>query len=259
MIHTVGEIRMKTYTFGTGKRHFLILPGLSPTSTADLGPAVEKMYAPYLDRYTYTLFDRRENVPATYSHEDMADDTYRVMLALGIREADVYGVSQGGVIARKLAERHPEAVRKLVLASTSNRTPPATAALFTEWANLAKARDEHGLIESFLTHVYSPKTVAVIGESFRRAGLHCTESDYDRFAVLATALVRGPSPEDVSGVGCPVFVIGSAGDRVFGGDSSPLLAADLGCECFLYPSEYGHAVYDEAPGFLDRVFAFLLK
>jgi pimeloyl-ACP methyl ester carboxylesterase len=55
--------------------------------------------------------------PLTY--EGMADDTAALMRHLGIDDADVVGYSMGGGTALQLAIRHPELVRKLVVASAS--------------------------------------------------------------------------------------------------------------------------------------------
>ncbi|MDX6707331.1 MAG: hypothetical protein QOI48_3177 [Solirubrobacteraceae bacterium] len=55
--------------------------------------------------------------PLTY--EQMADDTSALMRHLGIDDADILGYSMGGGIALQLAIRHPDQVRKLVVASAS--------------------------------------------------------------------------------------------------------------------------------------------
>src|SRR6266566_5265793 len=58
--------------------------------------------------------------PLTY--EQMADDTAALLQQLGIEKADLFGWSMGAGIALQIAIRHPEVVRKLVLASvTYNR------------------------------------------------------------------------------------------------------------------------------------------
>jgi pimeloyl-ACP methyl ester carboxylesterase len=55
--------------------------------------------------------------PLTY--EQMADDTAALARHLKIDDADVVGYSMGGGIALQMAIRHPDLVRRLVLASTS--------------------------------------------------------------------------------------------------------------------------------------------
>jgi pimeloyl-ACP methyl ester carboxylesterase len=55
--------------------------------------------------------------PITY--EGMADDTAVLLRHLGFEEADVFGYSMGGGVALQVAVRHPEVVRKLVVASAS--------------------------------------------------------------------------------------------------------------------------------------------
>jgi pimeloyl-ACP methyl ester carboxylesterase len=55
----------------------------------------------------------------------MADDTWRLIRALGLQRADVLGWSMGGNIAQQLVLRHPEVVRRLVLAATDPGSPHA--------------------------------------------------------------------------------------------------------------------------------------
>lgn len=58
-------------------------------------------------------------VPETF--EAFGDDSASVIRALGISQADVLGFSIGGYIAQTLTLRHPELVRRLVLAGTGPR------------------------------------------------------------------------------------------------------------------------------------------
>ena len=52
------------------------------------------------------------------SIEGMADDAAAFIKALGYPKVDLYGFSLGGMIAQSLVLKHPELVRKLVLAGT---------------------------------------------------------------------------------------------------------------------------------------------
>jgi len=53
-----------------------------------------------------------------YRMRDLADDAVTVLDAVGIVQADVFGISMGGMIAQELAIRHPYRVRRLALGAT---------------------------------------------------------------------------------------------------------------------------------------------
>lgn len=52
-----------------------------------------------------------------FSFEQSADDTAALLDYLQVRQADLFGFSNGGTIALQVAIRHPQVVRKLVVAS----------------------------------------------------------------------------------------------------------------------------------------------
>ena len=79
-------------------------------------------------KYQVLAFDNRgagrtDKPDTPYSIEMMADDTAKLMQALGVKQAHIIGISMGGRIALELALQHPELVKKLVLVSTSARVP----------------------------------------------------------------------------------------------------------------------------------------
>lgn len=55
--------------------------------------------------------------PLTY--EQLADDVVAFMEEIGVENADVFGYSMGGGTALQMAIRHPQAVRKIVVASAT--------------------------------------------------------------------------------------------------------------------------------------------
>lgn len=65
-----------------------------------------------------------------YSSDDMVDDAVAILDAYGIETAHVAGMSMGGMLAQKVALRHPARVRTLTAISTSpigiSGLPPAS-------------------------------------------------------------------------------------------------------------------------------------
>ncbi|MCX4725708.1 alpha/beta fold hydrolase [Streptomyces sp. NBC_01306] len=55
--------------------------------------------------------------PPAYSGEDLADDAVAVLDALGWERAHLFGHSMGGLVAQRVAIRHPERVRTLATSS----------------------------------------------------------------------------------------------------------------------------------------------
>jgi pimeloyl-ACP methyl ester carboxylesterase len=62
---------------------------------------------------------RTADIDRPMSQEAMADDVAAALRQLGIGEADIFGYSMGAGVALHLVIRHPEVVRKLVLASVT--------------------------------------------------------------------------------------------------------------------------------------------
>jgi pimeloyl-ACP methyl ester carboxylesterase len=62
---------------------------------------------------------RTADIDRPLRYDQMADDTAALLRQLGIERADLFGYSMGGGIALQIAIRHPELVRKLVVAAAN--------------------------------------------------------------------------------------------------------------------------------------------
>jgi pimeloyl-ACP methyl ester carboxylesterase len=89
---------------------------------------LESLGVPDLDRLSRDVRAGKE-ISVPYRLEDMAADTWALLDALGISDANVCGLSMGGMIAQVMAMVQPERVRGLVcMQTTTGETdlPPAT-------------------------------------------------------------------------------------------------------------------------------------
>lgn len=253
----VNGIKMRYSKFGTGKHVFCILPGLSVKHVTDSAASVERLYSRFSQLFTVYLFDARENLPENYSLSQSADDTAQIMKYLGIEKASVFGASMGGMTAMYLAELYPQSVCSIVLGSTAAKLDKTSEALMKTWAELAKRGNRKALAESFADNVYSEKTLQQYRDAVVFANSDCTDEELKHFSILADSIVRLDAYKNLNLIKCPVLVIGSKGDKAMASSGSEEIAERLNCPIFLYDSSYGHAVYDEAPDYPDRVFEFV--
>jgi len=90
----------------------------------DLRVRPNMLDGPFARRFDLVAYDQRGlgqtgKPDRPYSMADYADDAAGLMDALGWEDALVIGVSFGGMVAQNLVVRHPDRVRRLVLACTS--------------------------------------------------------------------------------------------------------------------------------------------
>ena len=82
--------------------------------------------------------------------------------------------------------------------------------------------------------------------------------DVERFLILAKSCLTCNAYEELEKIQSPVFVIGGKQDKVVTGEASEEIARKLGCEIYMYEN-LGHAAYEEATEFNQKVFDFLIE
>jgi pimeloyl-ACP methyl ester carboxylesterase len=114
----IGDLNMYYEIHGRG-RPLLLLHGAYMTIDA-MGPILpglaESRQVIAMEQQGH---GRTADVDRPITYEQMADDTAALARHLQIERTDVFGFSMGGAAALQLAIRHPELVRRLVLASAS--------------------------------------------------------------------------------------------------------------------------------------------
>ncbi len=257
--HTLktAEMVMDYVTFGRGSRPMVMIQGLN-TNGLQGAETLGWMYRIFAKDYRVYLFDRRRDLPTDVTVEALAMDTAAAMDVLGLKGADVLGVSQGGMMAQYLAIRRPDLVHKLVLAVTLSRSNDTVCAVIENWVALTEREDWKALTADMAEKMYSPAYLKRYRPFLPLLTLLQKPKDPQRFLTLARACLSCAAYEDLQNIQCPVFVIGGREDEIVTAEASLEMAEKLGCECYLY-EDLGHAAYEEAKDFNRRVLAFFQK
>ena len=252
----VNDIEMEYFSFGSGERAFVILPGVSTRSLMLSAMAVSAAYRAFGEAYTVYCFDRRRNMPEDYTVRQMASDTAAVMQSLGISDADIFGASQGGMMAMCIAIDHPELVHKMVLGSTAAKIDEQGEVGTQRWITLAQSGDLTALTAELIDSLYSESTLGKYKDVLLHMNDDMTEYDIRRFILQTRALEGFDITVELSKIRCPVLVIGAEGDKVLSPSASRAIAEALHAQLYMYGSEYAHCVFDEAPDYKQRMLDF---
>lgn len=258
----VEKFIMDFFRFGKGEKALVILPGLSVQSVMGAAEAISDEYSVMKDEFTVYVFDRRKVLPPSYSIKDMADDTALAIEALGLRDVYLFGASQGGMIALEIAAHYHDNIKKVAVASTSLNVSDEQFAVIKGWIEKAKAKDGTGLYIDFGKTIYPADVYEKYKYALIEAGKTVTDNEMRRFITLAEAVKGYSSGLNAGDIHCPLFAVGSVDDGIFGESSIREIIETFkelpGFKYHLYES-FGHAVYDTAPDFRERLYGFFTE
>lgn len=259
MVHTIQKdgTSIDCVSFGRGSRPLVMLPGLSFQRVKGAAPALRYMYREFGKSHRVYVIDKKNEVPEGYTVRDMADDTAYAMERLGLSDADVLGVSQGGMIAQYLAIYYPKLARRLALGVTAARVNPVMEGAVNGWIRMAGAGDYGAIVRDMLLRMYSAEYIKRYGWLFPAVSrlTRPRERDVLRFINLARACLTCSSYPELDRIKCLALVLGGKDDKVLTCEASREIAGALGCELYMYEG-LGHAAYEEAKDFNSRISRF---
>jgi len=244
--------------YGTGEKILIMLPGLGDALRSIKGTALPfaLAYHKHSADYKVYMFSRKHPIEEGYSIRDMARDQAEAMKALGISKADIVGVSQGGMIAQYLAIDRPDLVNKMVLAVTLSQNNETVEAVVRNWIMLTEQGRMKALIADMAEKMYSEQYVKRYKPFLPLLTIFQKPKDVQRFIRLAKACLTCSTYEELEKIKCPVLVVGGREDKIVGGEASEEIASKLGCKLYMY-EHLGHAAYEEAKNFNQRIYEFL--
>jgi pimeloyl-ACP methyl ester carboxylesterase len=116
---TVNGLNMYYEIHGAGQPLVLLHGAFSAIGTSFGALLPELAKSRQVIAFEMQAHGRTADIDRPLSMEQMADDTAAALQQLGIEKADIFGYSLGAAIALQVAIRHPDVVRKLVLASVT--------------------------------------------------------------------------------------------------------------------------------------------
>src|SRR4051794_34093145 len=204
---------------------------------------------------------RSRGLTPAYTTEALADDAVAILDALEIEQANVYGLSLGGMVAQQFALRHPRRVRSLVLGAT------------TPGGRRAKLADEE-VLKFFQGRANRTREEAAWASVAYNYGRRCREEHADRIAddirrrlayqfdeeayqaqMMAAALHNCTSR--LRRIAVPALVVHGEEDRVVPVDNAHLIASRLSNGRLHLLEGTGHLYTTEAPEADAEVARFL--
>ncbi len=185
--------------------------------------------------------------PGPYSTAQMAADALALLDHLGVEEADVFGMSMGGMIAQELALLAPARVRRLVLGCThagvAHASPPPAAA----GRAFALATDDWALrMRTLAPFAFAERVDTELLEAFI-AKKSLDVQDSAGYRAQIAAVLSHDTAARLREIRAPTLILSGDDDRVIPGASSELLAARIEDAKLVVIPGTGHLFFLEAP------------
>jgi pimeloyl-ACP methyl ester carboxylesterase len=198
--------------------------------------------------------------------DDMATDAVAFIRALGLRKTDLLGFSLGGFIAQVIAQKHPDLVRRMILAGTSTAGGEGVSnvgAVLQNAVAKATAEKKHPKQSLFFTQSHDGQKAAA--EFLQRLDTRKQDRDLpatqETIVAQVTAITKwgmAPKPTSLDSIQHPVLVANGDTDVMVPSINSVELARKLPhSELSIFPDAGHGAIFQYHSAFLDQTLRFL--
>lgn len=255
----IGGSSMSYNVFGRGTDHLVLIPGLGDglRTVQGMALAMAWLYRTYGRDHRVWVFSRKDVLEPGTTTRDMARELAEAMRRLGVAEAHIMGLSQGGMIAQWLAIDAPDLVRRLVVAVSLATQNPTAQSVIGNWVRLAEEDRFGDLAVDTMLKTYTERGLRRWRPFMWLVRMAGRPRSKDRFLVQARSCLTHDALPELGRIPCPVLVIGGAQDQIVGGaETQEVMAAAIpNATLHVYPDQ-GHAAYEEAKDFHEVVRAF---
>jgi 3-oxoadipate enol-lactonase len=197
--------------------------------------------------------------PWPYAMADFADDAAALLDAIGWEDCLVLGISFGGMVAQELAIRHPERVRRLVLACTSAGGVGGASYPLQDLVDLspdeASARRME-LLDTRWDEAWRKENPEMVSLIAQRMPAGSGEPPARGLTNQLAARAEHDTSGRLGAIACPTLVCGGRFDGIAPQANSEFLASNIpGAQLEMFDG--GHAFFMQDPAALPAIVAFL--
>lgn len=213
------------------------------------------------DRLRLVRFDQRGHglsglATPPYSLDELAGDAAGLMDQLDIGPAVICGVSLGGLVALRLADRRPDLVRGLVLIGTANRI--GTSTVWQARIDAIRALGLPAVVDDVLSEWFPPELRAARPEEIAGWRAMLTRTPADGYVGAAAALddanVAGPA----RALRVPTLCLAGERDGAISAEAATALARKIPRARLQFLAGAGHlACVDQPAAVAASILGFL--
>jgi 3-oxoadipate enol-lactonase len=162
--------------------------------------------------FTVLRYDTRGHgqtsaTPGPYTLEQLADDAYGLLSALGITQTHWMGISMGGMIGQTMALKHPTLFTSLMLIDTASRRPDNAQAMWGARITLAKEQGMSGLLESTLERWFTEPFRLSNPGAIKPIADGILSTSVDGFCGCCAAIAQINTLDRLKEIQCPAIVM----------------------------------------------------
>ena len=260
----LGSLTVYFEQAGTGER-LLVISGTG----GDLRNPPRIFDTPLGSHFEILAYDQRglgqTAIPeGPYTMADYGDDAAALLAARGWDSCLVMGISFGGMVAQELAIRHPDRVRRLVLACTSSGGAGGASIPFDELATLegdARVQRQIEMMDTRWDAARRQERAAEYQLMVDAMSGHLRMGEQSPEAARGAALQlearrRHDTWDRLTTIACPTLVCGGRYDGIAPPENSARLASQIpSAELALFDG--GHGFLWQDPAAFPRILGFL--
>jgi 3-oxoadipate enol-lactonase len=216
-------------------------------------------------KFTVLRYDARghgqtSSTPGPYTLDQLADDAYGLLSALGINQTHWMGISMGGMIGQTMALKYPTLFSSLMLIDTTSRRPDNAQAMWGARITLAKEQGMAGLLESTLERWFTEPFRQNNSSAIKPIADGILATSVDGFCGCCAAIAQINTLDRLNEIQCPALVVVGEHDHGTPPDMAKQIHENLPNSEFVLIESAAHIANIEQPEvFNQAVLTFLQK